>query len=116
MEPFPYINNFLLGEKNAAMQDAAAIQGVESRYAAWALLMDELLRRQWAAAEAKSYGWGGARAVSRATGMSPNTITKGLVELAAHESAPSTRQPERLRKPAAGRKWAVGTDPELPIA
>jgi len=53
------------------MQDAAAIEGIESRYAALALLMDERMRRQWAAAEARSYGWGGRRAVSQATGMKP---------------------------------------------
>ena len=38
------------------MQDAAAIERIESRYNALALLMDERMRRQWAAAEARSYG------------------------------------------------------------
>jgi hypothetical protein len=33
------------------MQDADAIQGIESRYAALGALMDERMRRQWAAAE-----------------------------------------------------------------
>ena len=70
------------------MQDAAAIQGIESRYVALASLMDERMRRQWAAAEAKSYGWGGMRAVSRATGMSPNTIAIGRAELEMRESNP----------------------------
>ncbi len=46
-----------IGSK-AVMQDAAAIQGIESRYAALATLMDERMRRQWAAAEARSYGLG----------------------------------------------------------
>jgi Rhodopirellula transposase DDE domain len=95
------------------MQDAAAIQGIESRYAALATLMDERMRRQWAAAEAKSYGWGGVRAVSRATGLSPNTIAKGLVELEARESNPSTVREIRLRKPGAGRKRATVADPGL---
>ena len=67
------------------MQDAAAIKGIESRYVALASLMDERMRRQWAAAEARSYGWGGMRAVSRATGMSPNTISRGLAELEVRE-------------------------------
>jgi hypothetical protein len=98
------------------MQDAAAIHGIESRYAALALLMDERMRRQWAAAEAKSYGWGGVRAVSRATGIAPNTIGKGLVELAAREVAPESPVLDRLRKPGAGRKRAVDADPELPAA
>jgi transposase len=98
------------------MQDAAAVRGIESRYAALALLMDERMRRQWAAAEAKSYGWGGIRAVSAATGISPNTIVKGLAELAARGSAPEDALPERLRKAGAGRKRAVDVDPGLPAA
>ena len=98
------------------MQDAAAVQGIESRYSALALLMDERMRRQWAAAEAKSYGWGGIRAVSSATGISPNTIVKGLAELVVRESTPEAPLPERLRKPGAGRKCAVDVDPQLPAA
>ena len=60
------------------MQDAIAVRGIESRYAALATSMDERMRRRWAAAEASSYGWGGVRAVSRATGLSPNTIANRL--------------------------------------
>ena len=95
------------------MQDAAAIQGIESRYAALVSLMDERTRRQWAAAEARSYGWGGIRAVSRATGMSPNTIQKGLGELEAREADPETPIGSRLRKPGAGRRRATQADPDL---
>jgi hypothetical protein len=98
------------------MQDAAAIQGIESRYAALALLMDERMRRQWAAAEAKSYGWGGVRAVSCATGMSPNTIKKGMAELALREVVPEPLLSARLREPGGGRKRAVDADPELSAA
>ena len=43
----------------AVMQDAAAIRGITLRYESLAALLDERMRRQWAAAEAKSYGWGG---------------------------------------------------------
>jgi hypothetical protein len=95
------------------MQDATAIQGIESRYAALATLMDERMRRQWAAAEARSYGWGGMRAVRRATGLSPNTIAKGLVELEAREANPSVVRESRLRKPGAGRKRIIDADPGL---
>ncbi len=38
------------------MRDATAIQRIESIYAAVAPLMNERMRRQWAAAEAKAYG------------------------------------------------------------
>ena len=95
------------------MQDAAAIQGIESRYAAMILLMDERARRQWAAAEARSYGWGGVRAVSHATGMSPNTINRGLAELEAREADPETPIGSRLRKAGAGRRLATEADPDL---
>jgi transposase len=98
------------------MQDAAAIQRIEARCAALASLMDERMRRQWAAAEAKSYGWGGIRAVSRATGMSPNTIARGLVELEAREADPQAPPETRVRKPGGGRKRATDADPELATA
>ena len=104
-----------IGSK-AVMQDAAAIQGIESRYAALATLMDERMRRQWAAAEARSYVWGGVRAVSRATRLSPNTISKGLVELEAREANPFAVPESRLRKPGAGRKRATVSDPGLAAA
>lgn len=95
------------------MQDAAAIQRIESRYAALAPLMDERMRRQWAAAEARSYGWGGLRAVSRATGMSPTTIAVGQRELAASEADPKAPRESRLRRPGGGRKRLTVVDPEL---
>jgi hypothetical protein len=98
------------------MQDAATIQRIESRYADLSSVMDERLRRQWAAAEAKSYGWGGVRAVSRATGLSPNTISKGLTELESRAADPKAPRPSRLRQPGAGRKRATDADPELAAA
>jgi hypothetical protein len=95
------------------MQDANVIQGIESRYGALSALMDERMRRQWAAAEAKSYGWGGIRAVSGATGLSPNTIAKGLVELAVREENPTAAIEMRLRARGAGRKRCTEADTEL---
>jgi hypothetical protein len=98
------------------MQDTAAIRRIESRYTALGALMDERMRRQWAAAEARSYGWGGVRAVSRATGMSPNTIVRGLAELETLEANPGAPRPTGLRSPGAGRKRATEVDPELAAA
>jgi len=79
-------------------------------------LMDERTRRQWAAAEARSYGWGGIRAVSRATGICSNTIKKGLAELEAREADPESPIGSRLRKAGAGRRRATEADPELATA
>jgi hypothetical protein len=98
------------------MQDVAIIHGIKSRYEALDALMDERVRRQWAAAEAKFYGWGGVRAVSGATGMSPHTIVKGLTELATRVTNPRAPLGLRLRKPGGGRKGATDADPELVIA
>jgi transposase len=98
------------------MQDAAAIEGIQSRYVALASLMDERMRRQWAAAEARSYGWGGVCAVSCATGMSRNTIARGLAELESREADPKAPIKSRVRKPGAGRKRSTEADPELAAA
>jgi hypothetical protein len=95
------------------MHDAAAIQGIESRYFALASLMDERMRRQWAAAEARSYGCGGLRAVSQATGISPTTIAVGRTELEVREANPNAPRESRLRKPGGGRKRLTTVDPEL---
>ena len=64
------------------MQDATALRQIKSRYRWLAPLMDERMRRQWAATEAQTYGRGGVSAVSSATGMSRNTIRKGLAPTA----------------------------------
>lgn len=98
------------------MLDAAASQGIQVRYAALSPLMDERMRRQWAAAEAQSYGWGGVRLVCAAIGMSHNTLRKGQRELAARREHPETPIPARLRQPGAGRKLATETDPDLAAA
>ena len=66
---------------------------------------------RWAAAETQAYGWGGVRAVSRAIGMSPNTIVKGLAELAARRKDPgAVGGPTESR---GGRLSATNADPEL---
>jgi len=65
------------------MQNETARQQIEAKYRSLAPLMDERMRRQWAGSEARAYGWGGVRAVSGATGMSPNTVRKGWAELEA---------------------------------
>ena len=64
------------------MQDASIIQRIETKYHSLSTLMDERMRRQWAASEATAYGWGGIQAVAHATGLSPTTIRKAQAELA----------------------------------
>ena len=95
------------------MQDKARLRELDAKYRSLAPLMDERMRRQWAAAEARAYGWGGVRAVSAVLGMSPNTITKGLAELAARAQDPKAPVDKRLRREGGGRKRSTEADPGL---
>ena len=95
------------------MQDAFDLEAIAAKYRALTPLMDERMRRQWAAAEARAYGWGGVRALSNVMGMSPNTIKKGLAELGEREEYPDRPLPVRLRREGGGRKRSSEADPEL---
>src|SRR5450759_1516659 len=95
------------------MQDETKLQQLEAKYRSLVPLMDERMRRQWAAAESRAYGWGGVRAVSGVIGMSPNTIRKGLTELALRDEDPDAPVESGLRRPGAGRKKRSEADPEL---
>jgi hypothetical protein len=94
------------------MGDAKRIARVRRKYRLLRSEMDERLRRQWAAAEARELGWGGVTAVARATGLSRVTITAGLRELdqPARERA---AEAARVRRPGGGRKRLTETDPAL---
>ena len=70
-------------------------------------LMDERMRRQWAALEATAYGWGGIQTVSRATGMSPTTIRRGSAELRARLASPNEAPPGRVRRTG---RWSQASD------
>ena len=59
------------------MQNHAMVKQITAKYKALDPLMDERMRRQWAATEAQAYGWGGFKAIATAIKMSPNTIRKG---------------------------------------
>jgi hypothetical protein len=84
--------------------DAAVIERIETKFKALRSVMDERVRRQWAAAEAMALGWGGISEVSQATGLSRNTIALGIKELEQRQALPDTPPPSRLRQPGAGRK------------
>jgi len=94
------------------MQDAQVITGIQTKYRALKPEMDERLRRQWAAAEARELGWGGTTAVAQAIGMSRTTVTAGLRELALPE-AERALEASRVRRPGGGRKALTETDPGL---
>src|SRR5438270_740956 len=95
------------------MQDASTIERVRRKFDALGPLMDERMRRQWAAAEAAELGWGGVSAVATATGLSRTTITAGLRELRGRAEQPDAPSPARIRRPGGGRQCLTATDPGL---
>jgi Rhodopirellula transposase DDE domain len=83
---------------------------IRTRYGALSAALDERSRRLFLGAEALAAGRGGQAAVTRATGASPATIRRGLVEL----GAPAGQlEGGRIRRPGGGRKRTVELDPTL---
>lgn len=97
------------------MQDAAAVERIRRKYQSLKPEMDERMRRQWAAAEARELGRGGISAVAMATGLSRTTIGAGMRELQAPEPQ-REREALRIRRPGAGRKPLTESDPQLLVA
>src|SRR5262249_35311164 len=89
---------------------------IRAKYLALSPVMDERVRRHWAATEALALGWGGVSAVAVATGMARNTVAAGIRELASRREPSETIIVARLRRPGGGRKRVTETDPELPHA
>ena len=65
------------------MRDPSIIEPLRRKFQSLHPLMDERLKRRWAAAEALELGWGGLSAVAEATGLSMNTLRRGVQELKA---------------------------------
>lgn len=93
------------------MQDATVIERIRRKFQALAPVMDERMRRHWAATEACELAWGGVTCVATATGLSRTTIAAGIKELQAQtgDRAPSPR----VRRPGGGRKPLCEHDPQL---
>ena len=96
------------------MSDPHRTEIVRRKYLSLDPLLDERLRRLWAAAEAREIGWGGVTAVSLATGLSQTTIAAGLRELEAGvTSGESEGLRGRVRRPGGGRKPLAESDQSL---
>jgi len=91
------------------MSEMAQVAEVVARkYAVLRPHLDERQRRLVLGLEASELGRGGIRAVAAATGVHPDTIARGVREVAGEtEPAP------RVRAPGGGRKKLAETDPEL---
>src|SRR5947209_8956084 len=97
------------------MDATTPLMTVQDKFRSLAPIMDERVRRRWAASEARALGWGGIALVARATGLSPVTIRQGLAELKAIGTDPAaeTTDSRRVRRPGGGRKRLSHADRTL---
>lgn len=87
---------------------------IKQRYEAVKETLTERARRLFVASEALTYGYGGIIAASRATGMAPSAIGRGIKEVQAMEEGWTPPWGvERSRRPGGGRKKATEKDPTL---
>lgn len=97
----------------------SSAESIRSRFELLRGVMDERVRRLWAASEARDLGWGGASVVSQAIGMSRVTIASGLRELKEAGKAPpegeegEQERAARIRRPGGGRKSLTVGDATL---
>jgi hypothetical protein len=83
-------------------------EAVARKYVVLRPHLDERQRRLFLGAEAQDFGRGGIKLVAGATGVHPDTIARGVRELAG-EAEPAVR----VRAPGGGRKSLAESDPEL---
>jgi hypothetical protein len=99
------------------MPDAEIIDAVRTQYQALRPLLDETVRRRWAACEAIAIGWGGITAVAEATGLSRPTIRTGLAEVRGKDAPDAEEEPgaerQRLRRVGGGRRRVTESDRTL---
>lgn len=94
------------------MNHLDAMNTIRNKYDALSKVMNERVRRLWAAGEAKAFGWGGISVVSAATGLSRTTITTAIKELDALGRDEVLPQ-QRIRLTGAGRRKITGKYPNL---
>ncbi len=94
------------------MHDASTLERIRRKFQALAPVMDERIRRHWAASEALDLAYGGVSQVARATGLSRTTIAVGMRELR-DQQASGTTPSSRIRRPGGGRRHQVDVDAGL---
>src|SRR5260370_8354639 len=94
------------------MHAASTMERIRRKFQALAPVMDERIRRHWAASEALDLAYGGVSQVARATGLSRTTIAVGMRELRDQQATGITPSPPILR-PAAGRRHPADADTAL---
>ena len=89
----------------------ADVKALEMRIVTMLPMLNEYQRRMFLATEAKALGHGGISLVSRTSGVSRQTLQKGIKELADPEIEPIEQG--RSRRPGAGRKKIWETQPKI---
>jgi hypothetical protein len=91
------------------------VEQIRRQFVSLTGVLDERSRRQWAATEVEKYGRGGLRWVCEATGMSHNTIARGIKEIKERRQLPVEEQSVsgRIRQKGGGRKLLEEKDGEL---
>ena len=82
-------------EHDACMSDAEIIATIRNKYEALSPVMDEHVRRRWAACEALAIGWGGITAVAEATGLSRPPFEPGSLKCKGAHHVPRRMSPRR---------------------
>ena len=82
---------------------------IAERFAGLGPELNERQRRLWAASEARACGRGGIAAVARVTGISEDTVGRGIKELVAGVRL----EPGQVRRRGAGRRALTVSDPSL---
>ncbi len=87
---------------------------IKMRYQSLQGTLTERSRRLFAGSEALAYGYGGITAVSHATGISPQVVSRGLKECRAIEAGQEPTLPaNRSRRAGGGRKKLTEKYPKL---
>jgi Rhodopirellula transposase DDE domain len=101
------------------MEESATLDTVRTKFELLRPLMDERMRRQWAASEALSLQRGGVTLVAKATGLSRTTIGEGMQELrerthlGIEDEICVSELPKRVRRPGGGRHPLKANDATL---
>src|SRR5207244_3410876 len=96
------------------MSRDVTLQAIRRKFELLRPLMNERMRRHWAACEAMTLQRGGVTLVTQATGLSRTTIWTGMRELRHPENVPTDGlPPQRIRHAGAGRPCLDQTDPTL---
>lgn len=96
------------------MSNSTLVEGIRNKFELLRPLMNERLRRQWAACETLTLPRGGTTVVAQATGLSRTTIGAGRKELREQSERPREAiHPERVRTPGGGRHLVEVGDPTV---